>query len=48
MYERIIDKYIDSDYAPESMWNVFWNEYSNKNYTRAQELAYKHLKTYCK
>ena len=46
LYKRIIDKYISSDYAPEAMWNVFWNEYSNKNYANAKELAYKHLKTY--
>lgn len=47
LYTEISEKYPDSDYAPEALWNIFWNKYYNqKNYAAAQELAIKHLKTY--
>ena len=47
LYKEIEEKYPDSNYAPESLWKVFWYEYSVKrNYETAQELAYKHLKRY--
>ena len=47
LYKEIEQKYPDSNYAPESLWNEFWYEYSIKrNYESAQELAHKHLKRY--
>ena len=46
LYKRIEEKYPNSNYAPESLWNVFWANYRIKNYKRAEELAIKHLKTY--
>ena len=45
-YSAIMTKYPASAYTPEAMWNVFWSEYSKKNYVKAKEIAYKHLKTY--
>lgn len=46
LYKRIEEKYPESNYAPESLWNVFWANYKIKNYKRAEELAIKHLKAY--
>ena len=46
-YKSIVEKYPDSKYAPEALWNIFWREYKQKNYKNAEELALKHLKT-CK
>ena len=46
IYKTIEEKYPNSNYAPESLWNVFWANYKIKNYKRAEELAIKHLKTY--
>ncbi len=46
LYKKIEEKYPDSNYSPESLWNVFWANYKIKNYKRAEELAIKHLKTY--
>lgn len=48
IYKQIIEKFPKSDFAPESIWNVFWTNYKNKNYQEAEKLAYKHLKTYRK
>ncbi len=48
LYKNIEEKYPLSNYAPESLWNVFWSEYMKKNYTKAEELAFKHLKQYTK
>lgn len=46
LYNQIIQKYPKSNYAPESMWNVFWNKYLNKDYINAEIIANKHLETY--
>lgn len=47
LYKEIEEKYPSSDYAPESLWNVFWNEYYVKrNYVLAETLAIKHIKQY--
>ena len=46
IYKNIEEKYPNSNYAPESLWNVFWSNYKLKNYKKAEELAIKHLKTY--
>ena len=46
LYNEIQDKYPNSKFAPESLWNVFWDSYRKGNYTKAEELAYKHIKQY--
>ncbi len=46
LYNEIVEKYPNSEFAPEALWELFWNKYKNKNYISAQELALKHLKTY--
>lgn len=46
LYTEIEEKYPDSNYAPESLWNVFWSKYSKKDYSQAEKLAIKHLKSY--
>ncbi len=46
LYNEIAAKYPTSEYAPEALWELFWNKYKNKDYITAQELALKHLKTY--
>jgi len=45
-YKELTDKYPKSNYAPESLWNIFWLKYKQKDYKTAEELALKHLKTY--
>ena len=47
LYKEIEEKYSDSNYAPESLWKVFWNEYYiRRNYVLAENLAIKHIKLY--
>ena len=46
IYEDLIKKYPESNYAPESMWNVFWHNYLKNNYTKALEIASLHTKTF--
>lgn len=46
IYKEIVEKYPESNYAPESLWKLFWNKYKNKDYSGAELLAVKHLKTY--
>ncbi len=46
LYNELINRYPDSDYAPETLWQLFWNKYSLKNYPEAENLAIKHLKSY--
>lgn len=46
LYSTIENKYPNSIYAPESLWNVFWTKYKRKEYKTAEQLAIKHLKTY--
>lgn len=48
LYNNIVEKYPESNYAPESLWNIFWDRYIKKDYKTAEELAIKHLKTYKK
>ncbi|MBQ4122832.1 transglycosylase SLT domain-containing protein [bacterium] len=49
LYKSISEKYPYSDYAPESLWKVFWYEYYTKrNYAQAEKLAVKHIKQYTK
>lgn len=46
LYTEIEEKYPNSNYAPESLWNVFWSKYGKKDYSQAEKLAIKHLKSY--
>ena len=46
LYNEIVENFPDSEYAPEALWELFWNKYKNKNYISAQDLAAKHLKLY--
>lgn len=46
LYSLLEKKYPNSNYAPESLWNVFWYKYNKQEYNAAAELAYKHLKQY--
>ena len=39
LYDEIVNKYPNSNYAPEALWNVFWNRYSNGNYSVAENLV---------
>ncbi len=46
LYNELINKYPESDYAPETLWKLFWNKYSLKNYQEAENMAIQHLKSY--
>ncbi len=46
LYKNIVDKYPLSNYAPESLWKIFWKEYKNRNYINALNYAQIHLKNY--
>ncbi len=46
LYNELINKYPHSDFAPETLWKLFWNKYELKNYQEAENLALKHLKEY--
>lgn len=46
LYTLIQEKFPQSNYAPESLWYVFWSKYNKKEYSEAEKLAIKHLKTY--
>lgn len=46
LYNRINNLYPNSDYAPESVWNLFWDKYLKKDYKAAKELAYQHLRRF--
>lgn len=46
LYYNISQKYPEGNYAAESLWNVIWNYYTKREYTKALDLANKHLKTY--
>lgn len=49
LYKKIEENYPSSDYAPESLWKVFWYEYFvKKNYAQAEIIAIKHIKRYDK
>lgn len=47
-YWEIINKYPNSSYASESLWNIFWDAYKNKkdNYNFAIKLGEKHISKY--
>ena len=46
LYNEIIQKYPESKYAPDALWNVFWDKYKKKDYENAEKLAIQHIKTY--
>ena len=48
LYNNIVQEFPQSDYAAESLWNVFWDKYKKKDYKNAELLAIQHLKTYKK
>lgn len=48
LYTEIVQKYPESKFAPESLWNVFWSKYKKKDYKNAELIAIQHLKTYKK
>lgn len=45
-YQKIVDNYPDSRYAPESNWVLFWNAFSNKQYDNAIARGKLHAKSY--
>ena len=47
-YKVISSKYPESNYAPESLWQIIWNAYKNHDYKTAEMLAIQHLKTFKK
>ncbi len=46
IYNDLYKKFPKSDYAPNAMWEVFWNSYMKKDYKKAEEIAINHLKTF--
>ncbi|MBQ9246328.1 transglycosylase SLT domain-containing protein [bacterium] len=45
-YNAITSQYPDSNYAPESMWEMIWNAYKKQDYKTAELMAIQHLKTF--
>jgi len=43
LYENIVKYYRFSNYASESLWNLFWNKFNSNNYSQAIELGKKHI-----
>ena len=46
IYKELFEKYPQSKYAPESLWNIFWNSYLSGDLVKAREYALNHLKLY--
>ncbi len=46
LYKEITEKYSDGNYAPESLWHIFWDKYIKKDYKNAELLAIKHIQKY--
>lgn len=46
LYEHIVEKYPDSYWASNSLWEVFWYNYNLKRYKTCEELAKTHAKLY--
>ncbi len=46
LYEELIKKYPESNYVPESMWNLFWYNYTKQNYEKAKEIGLNHIKLF--
>jgi soluble lytic murein transglycosylase len=48
LYQTLVDKYPQSNYAAESLWKVILYKYLTQDYQNAEFLALKHIKTYKK
>lgn len=46
LHSKIFNKYPNSKYAPECLWNLFWYEYQNNNYKSAKKIGIEHIKKY--
>ncbi len=46
LYEEIVNKYPESVWASNSLWEVFWFNYNQKRYKMCEKLAKKHLESY--
>jgi tetratricopeptide (TPR) repeat protein len=46
LYHKIYANYPNGDYASEALWNIFWNEYTSKNYQNAMAIIKKHVSKY--
>ncbi len=46
LYDYVVETYPDSYWASNSLWEVFWFNYSQKRYSKAYELAKKYINAY--
>lgn len=46
LYSKVAYKYPKSDYASESLWNLFWHAYQSNKYEVAKKIGDEHLKRY--
>lgn len=44
--KKVFNKYPNSKYAPECLWNAFWYEYQNGNLKAAKKMGLEHIKKY--
>lgn len=45
-WTKIVEQYPRGDFASESLWELFWNAYKNKDYKKAKMLGKKHIAVY--
>jgi len=43
LYQNIVKNYRFSNYASESLWNLFWDKFNSGNYSQAIEFGNKHI-----
>ena len=46
LYNKLAKNFPESKYAPDALWEIFWDKYKKKEYKIAEQLAIKHIKTY--
>jgi TolA-binding protein len=46
LYKNIVKYYPTGNYASESLWNIFWDEYNKGRYFQVIELGQKHINIY--
>ncbi len=46
LFTAIAEKYPNGDFAPEAIWNLFFDEYKSGNYETALKYAYYHLNSF--
>ncbi len=46
LYEKIVKNHAEGDFASESMWNIFWREFREKNYYEALKIGKNHVESY--